>query len=143
MKRRIIAFLGLMVVLLTVNACSTKDSEKTIALFHEKLDTGAYDYICDNLLDEEALQSTARSGWMNLFESMENEGEITNREQQSGFSLKTNNGRTTTRLNYTFDMGGKTYYERIVTIERDDEEKILFYGFHKNEKKANKMVKEY
>ena len=126
---------------LMLTGCSTEAAEKTVKLFHEKLDNNELDYICDNLLDDEALESTARSEWISLFESINEGSKVQNRKQQSGFSKKTSNGITTTALKYTFEKNDLLHYERIVLIDRGTgPNKIYYYALNTDEKIADSYL---
>lgn len=130
---------------LLLSGCSTEAAEKVITTFHTKIDTGEHAYIYENMLDKDAQASTNRETWMAIFRELDTGEGVKNRQQQSGFSKSTKNGVTTTRLNYTFDKDGTTYYERIVVIDRGDggEGKILTYVYNSDEEKANEFVKAF
>ena len=119
MKRLLILFIAGFT--LSLNSCSTKDAEIVADEFHEKLDAKDIDYIVNNLIDN-GEGSIPKEDWTSYLELIVSWGEQTNREQSSGFSKKINNGITTVKLKYTFDLEERDFfmYERLILIDRGE-----------------------
>lgn len=122
MKRSLI-FLFILTSLV-VSGCSTEAAENVADEFHKNLDKGNYDFIVDSLayIDE----ATTEKDWSEFLSLVATWGPQKNREKKMGFSKKINNGMTTVKLSYTFEIEGTgLMHERIVLLNTDNGYKIL------------------
>ena len=103
-------FLLLLPAFLVLGSCSTAEAEKVADEFHQKFDNDEIDYIADNMIDTEATPEEI-DGFRDFLMGVRLGGKPENREKSTGFSKKMNNGITTVRLNYTFELQGKKVYE--------------------------------
>ena len=126
-----------------MSACGSGEANKIVDEFHKKLDAKEYDYICDNMLSEDALEATSREEWMGMFTTLDSWGKLKKRKKQSGFSSKTNNGITTVKLKYTFAIDTTLFYERIVTIDDGTGPKLLAFSVNTDEAVVDEFVAGY
>jgi hypothetical protein len=124
-------------------SCGTGDALQVADQFHEKLDNRAFDFICDSLLDEAALEATPREEWMAVFETVSSWGTITNRKKTNSFSIKTNNGISTVKYNYTMNIGELFFYEALVLRKRGGTHKILNFAINTNKDRTDEFTKGY
>lgn len=115
----------LVIVALGLTSCGGSDSEKIANDYHEKLDNHEYQYIIDNMCDEDLLAASGTEGIIDFFELVESWGPIKNRSKDIGFSVKPNTDYTTSKLNYTFENDMGTMYEGLVLIDRGEGYKLL------------------
>ena len=121
MKHFLILLVGISA--LTITSCSTAAAEKIADEFHQKLDAGDTDYIVKNLADTEDLSEDVWTDFLDLVISW---GPQTDRTKTSGFSTKINNGVTTIKLGYTFNViGYGLIHERLVLRDKGDGYKII------------------
>ncbi len=141
MKRPFIILLGL--IAFSITGCSTKDAEKTIENFHQHMDAGKFDLICDHLLSQDALNNTSRETWLEMFKTIDGWGERKNRQKKSGFSKKINNGISTVKLKYTFEVDGTVFYESFVISDDGEGEKISVYAVNTDEATVDDYTKDF
>ncbi|MBL7897550.1 MAG: hypothetical protein JNJ99_03360 [Crocinitomicaceae bacterium] len=133
MKRNFLVILTILTVIVT--SCGVGPAEETADEFHKKLDAGEYDYIVENLIDEEILNQTGPEVWYNMFDQIEALwGKAKERKQDFGFKSNMNNGVTTVQLDYVVEFEGYTVYERMFLVDRGKGSKIS--GVFMNEDKA-------
>jgi hypothetical protein len=128
---------------LFVQSCGADAAKDVVDTFHLKLIEKDFSYICDNLLDEEALKTTSRAQWIQVFESITSTGEITNIEQQPGFKSNSNDGITRVLLKYSFMLGEEKMYERIITIDRGEGTKIRSFAINSDEAQVESLVADF
>ena len=121
MKKYFLLFLP---VFLVLGSCSTAEAEKVADEFHKRFDNNEIDYIADNLIDTEASPSEIE-GFRDFLNGVRIGGKPENREKTTGFSKKMNNGITTVKLNYTFDLQDQKVYEGLVLVDRGEGYKIM------------------
>lgn len=80
---------------------------------------------------------------MHLLTTVDSWGEQKNREQQFGFSKKINNGISTVKLKYTFDIENTTFYESFVVTDDGNGEKISVYAVNTNEATVDDYTSAY
>lgn len=136
-------FLLLVPVLLFGSCAATAEAEKVATEFHKRLDNREYDYIMDNLIHEEELNSVGREGWEDFFATVDSWGKIRNREQTSGFSTKINNGVTTCKLSYTFETDLGLVHERVVLVDRGDGFMVGIVSMNSDESIVEEYTKDY
>lgn len=107
----------------------TKEAEAFADKFHNKFDADEIDYIADNMVDTKATDEEIE-GFRSFLSDVRKEGKPENREKSTGFSKKTNNGVTTVRLNYTFELEGEKVYEGLVLIDRGEGYKLHIVSMH-------------
>lgn len=112
-------FLLLLPAILILGSCSTAEAEKVADEFHAKFDNNEIDYIVDNMIDSHATDEELE-GFRNFLNGVRSNGKPSNREKATGFSKKMNNGLTTVKLNYTFDLEGEEVHEGLVLIDRGE-----------------------
>lgn len=121
-------------ILATISSCGVGAAEDLGEEFHKKLDAKEYDYIVDNLIDQEALAVTSKDAWFSLFTDMQaNWGTPTKREKSTGFKSNYDDGITNVQLDYTLTYDSRTIYERIFFSDRGEGFKIT--GLFLNEDK--------
>ena len=140
MKYPIILFA---LVLFSVTSCSTGEAKKVVEEFHQRMDANEFDYICDHLISETALEHSGRAEWMNLLTTVDSWGEQKNREQKFGFSTKINNGVSTVKLKYTFEIDNTIFYESFVVTDDGNGEKISVYAVNTNESTVDNYTSDY
>ena len=126
-------FLLFLPVFLVLGSCSTADAEKVADEFHKNLDAGNVDYIMNNLVDQEDSTPEELENFRYAIESLISQGEMTNRKKESGFNKNYNNGITTVKLSYTYEVQGTKMYERLVLISKDDGYKVLMFAMNPKE----------
>ena len=129
--------------LLTLNSCSTEDAEKAADEFHKRLDANEVIYICDNLVDQTDATDEDRENFRSFLNGIVAMGPQKNRKKTSGFNKKYNNGVTTVKLSYTFEVKGELIYESIVLVKRDEGYKVLMVSMHPDESFVNDYTKDY
>ena len=140
MKKSIFFFLGILFIL---GSCSTEAAEKVADEFHKKLDAGEVDYIVESLVDHEGSSDENLEEFRDFLTGVVRMGDQKNRQQTSGFSKKYNNGVTTVKLNYTFEVDGEIVYERLVLVDRDNGYKILMVTMHPDESYVEEFTEDY
>jgi hypothetical protein len=140
MKKFFFLFLGLSLLL---SSCSTDAAEKVADDFHEHLDKGDVDYIMDNLIYLEETGPEGIQEFRLALESLGLQGEQTNRQKETGFNKAYNNGVTTVKLSYTYEVQDTKVYERLVLIETDEGYKILMFIMHPDEAVAEEYTSQY
>lgn len=121
-----------LVSLLLASSCSTEAAEKTADLFHQKLDAKDYDYIINNLVDYEG--GATIEEWENFLNLLDSWGPQKNRSKQFDFSKKTQNGLTTVKLSYTFEVEKLgLVHERLVLVKREEGYKLLIVSMNSDE----------
>ena len=102
-----------------MSSCDVGSAEKMADEFHQHLKAGEYDYIADNMLDEESLVITPRAEWISLFSGMrEFYGPILEISKDMGFESSYNDGITTVKFDYTITFEKLKIYERIYFVDR-------------------------
>lgn len=123
MKHLLILLIGIST--LTFTSCSSAvEAEKVADNFHQKLDDGDTDYIVKNLADIEG--GVTEQEWRDFLELVNSWGPQTDRIKGTGFNTKINNGVTTVKLSYTFNV--EEYgliHERLVLVDRGEGYKIM------------------
>lgn len=116
---RRLPFILLALLAFVLGSCSTEDAEKVADEFHQKLDARDFDYIVNNLVD---LQGDAtEDDWHEFLELVDSWGPQSNRTKDVGFNKKINNGITSVKLGYTFELEELgLVYERLVLVDRGD-----------------------
>lgn len=140
MKKPILFILGLLFIL---GSCSTEAAEKVADEFHKKLDDGKVDYIVENLVDHEGSSEENLDEFRDFLGGVVRQGDHENRKQTTGFSKKYNNGITTVKLSYTFEVDGELVYERLVLVDRGEGYKILMVTMHPDESYVEDFTKDY
>src|SRR5690606_11459276 len=110
--------------LLILGSCGTAEAEKVADEFHKRFDNNEIDYIADNMIDSEATPQEIE-GFRNFLNGVRIGGKPENRDKNTGFSKKMNDGVSTVRLNYTFELAGQKVHEGLVLIDRGDGYKIM------------------
>ena len=137
MKKYFFLFIGLSLFL---TSCDTGAAEKVADDFHQHFDKGDISYICDNLLDTKTT-AEEKEGFRSFLQGVYNMGAITNRDKSLGFNEKINNGITTVKLNYTFEMNDETVYETLVFVDRGEGDGLKLLVVSMNPDKS--VVDEY
>ncbi|NOQ71875.1 MAG: hypothetical protein GQ574_07735 [Crocinitomix sp.] len=140
MKHLLILFIGLST--LTFTSCSSGASEKVADEFHQKLDEGDTKYIVDNLADSES--GVSEDEWQDFLDLVVGWGPQTERTKKTGFSAKTNNGITTMKLSYSFQV--EEYgliHERLVLVDRGEGYKIMIAMMNSDESVVENGTSEY
>ena len=107
-----------------MTGCSTEAAEKVADEFHQKLDEGDTDYIIENLADLEG--ETTTEDWHAFLELVQSWGPQSDRQKSTGFNKKINNGITSVKLEYTFELEEiGLVYEGIVLVDRGEGYKIF------------------
>jgi len=119
-------------LLIVFMSCSTEDASLVADDFHKHLDSGDYDYICNNLVDSEA-DPTFPDTFRNFLEVVGSWGAQTNRVKEPSFNKQYKNGLTTVKLAYSFDVDTIHMHERIVMVSREDGYKIILCNMNQNE----------
>ena len=120
MKHLLILFIA--IGTLTFTSCSTGAAEKVADEFHLKLDEGDTKYIVDNLADTESGVSV----------------------QEMGFSSKINNGVTTMKFSYTFEVEQfGLVHERLVLVDRGEGYKIMIAMMNSDESIVEQGTSQY
>lgn len=143
MKYRVpLIFVGLL--FLTLTSCqAVNDAEQVADEFHAKLDAHDHDFILDNLVDEEEIEVSGRDTWKNFLETVASWGKISNREQTNGFHIKTNNGLTTVKLEYTFENDYGLMYEALVLVSRGSGYKVLVVSMNTDKSEVDAYTKDF
>lgn len=114
-------FLLLLFPLLT--GCSNDAAEKIANEFHNRMESEDYPYIVEHLIDTE---TSTMEEWTEFFSVIKSWGKQHNRINKSNYNFKTNNGVTTVKLAYTFEVDGfDTMHERLILINRGKGYKIM------------------
>lgn len=101
--------------------------------FHQHLKAGEYEYIADNMIDDESLVITPREEWISLFSGMrEFYGAISEISKDMGFESSYNNGITTVKFDYTITFEKMKIYERIYFVDRGKGYKISGILYNEN-----------
>jgi len=135
-------FVALLAVGLLLSSCSTDKAELVADDFHQKLDEGDYDYICDNIIDSEADESLP-DNFREFFAQVDSWGPQSNRNKSIGFSKKYNNGVTTVKLDYEFDVTDYHMYESMVLVERTDGYKVFMCVMNSDKATVDAKTSEY
>ena len=115
----------LLLIPLTLIACSTEEAEKLADEYHKKLQAEQDEYIVDHLVDPEQLSLDGRDAWLGLFDLVHSWGKITNVTKSMGFHKNYNNGVTTVDLDYELEFEPRlTVQEKISLIDRGDGYKV-------------------
>lgn len=118
-------FILIVLTALVFGSCSTEKAEEIADEFHQKLDEKDFDYIVNNLVD---LQGDAtEDDWYGFLDLVDSWGPQLNRTKEIGFNKKINNGITSVKLSYTFELEELgLVYERLVLVDRGDGEYKIF-----------------
>lgn len=135
--------LFLAAVLFILASCSTAGAEKVADEFHKKLDEGKVDYIVENLVDHEGSSDENLEEFREFLNGVVSKGEQTNRKKTTGFSKKYNDGVTTVKLSYTFEVDGQLLYERLVLVDRSEGYKLLIVTMHPDEEFVEDFTEGY
>jgi hypothetical protein len=124
-----------LIALAGLSSCGVGAAEDVVTDFHKKLDAKEYDYIVENMLDQETVDATGGiEPWYGMFSYIESTwGTAESRDEAFDFSSNTNNGITNVVLNYTVKFKSLTVYERIFLVDRGNGFKIT--GLYMNESK--------
>lgn len=87
------------------------------------------------LLDEDALAENPAEQWLQHFKTVEAEMGGLKSYSKTAFNTSTNNGQTSTSLNYTVEYSKGTLYEKILFVKRNDGFKILGYQSNRDRSK--------
>ncbi len=140
MKRILLIF----TVLSLLSSCAGVDkAEKKADEYHEKLDAKEYDFIINNMCDENLIEDASEEGMMDFFLLVESWGDQKNRTKDSGFSIKTNDNYTTVKLNYTFENNIGTMYEGLIFVDRGNGYKLLTILYNENKSVIDSELEEY
>lgn len=140
MKKPILILVGFIFLL---GSCSTEAAEKVADEFHKKLDEGKVDYIVENLVDHEGSSEENLDEFRAFLGGVVRQGDHENRKKTTGFSKKYNNGITTVKLSYTFEVDGELVHERLVLVKRDEGYKILMVTMHPDESYVEEFTEGY
>lgn len=140
MKHLLILFIA--IGTLTFTSCSTGAAEKVADEFHLKLDEGNTKYIVDNLADTESGVSVQE--WEDFLNLVVSWGPQTNRAKVMGFSSKINNGVTTMKFSYTFEVEQfGLVHERLVLVDRGEGYKIMIAMMNSDESIVEQGTSQY
>jgi regulator of sigma D len=141
MKKYFFLFIGLSVIL---TACDSGAAEKAADEFHKRLDNGEVDYICQELLDTKSTPKE-RATFKAYLESVRSMGEMKNRKKEIGFSQKINNGITTVKLEYTFEVEDQLIYENVVFVDRGEGDgyKLLVVSMNPDKDVVDNYTQDY
>ena len=96
----------------------------------------------DNLADLE--EDVTKEDWHGFLTIVDGWGPQSNRKKKSGFSKKTNDGVTTVKLSYTFEIAEiGLVYERIVLINRGEDYKIRTVIMNSDEEVVIEATKDF
>ena len=137
-------FLLNILFLLVFSGCQAVGNAERIAdEFHEKLDAHDHDYIIDNLIDPESLESEGEDSWRGFLELISSWGEMTDRTSSSGFNYKSNNGISTVKLEYTFNTDLGFVYEALVLVDRGDGYKVMIASMNSDKAAVDEYTKDF
>ncbi|MFT5819202.1 MAG: hypothetical protein ACI8ZM_000425 [Crocinitomix sp.] len=142
MKHLLILFIGIST--LTLTSCSTGASEKVADEFHLKLDEGDTKYIVDNLADTDS--GVSEEEWQGFLDLVVSWGPQTERTKKMGFSSKINNGVSTMKLSYSFQVEEfGLVHERLVLVDYGKGEgyKIMIAMMNSDEDVVENGTSEY
>ena len=108
---------------------SVGQADDVAAKFYEKVENKAYTEVTD-LVDDEALKNHPAQVWTDLLEAKEEYWGDFISYKRTAFSTKTENGQTTTTLDFNVEHENGTVYERIKFIKRNDKMKIYNYQYN-------------
>jgi hypothetical protein len=113
-----------------ITSCeSVGQADDVAANFYEQVENKNYAGITE-LIDEEALKSHPAEVWTDLLKAKEGHWGDFISYKRTAFSTKTENGQTSTVLDFTVEHEKGTVYERIKFVKRNDKMKIYNYQFN-------------
>lgn len=130
MKRFSLFIAAIFVFLVFSPSCeSVGQADDVAAKFYEKVESKNYTEVAA-LVDEESLKNHPAEVWTDLLEAKEEYWGDFVSYKRTAFSTKTENGQTTTTLDFTVEHENGTVYERLKFIKRNDKVKIYNYQYN-------------
>lgn len=130
MKTALLSIGFIVVSLFTLNSCglgeAKKEAQAAAKIFHKHLKNHNHTSMI-NMIHPEGLKITPPEQWLEIFEGMDEFGEVQSIKKDAGFSSNYNNGVTTVELNYTIEFKEKTFNEQIIFQKDGETYKVLGY----------------
>lgn len=108
---------------------SVNKSENAADEFYRLVKEKDYDALVE-LIDENALENHPSNVWTDLLKAKEEYWGDYISHKRTAFSANTENGQTTTQLDFTVEHQKGTLYERLKFVQRDDKMKIFDYQYN-------------
>ena len=127
MKTALLSLGFIVVSLFLLNGCglseSKKEAQSSAKIFHKSMMNHDHASMI-KMIHPEGLKVTPEEQWLQIFEDMDEFGEIQSIKQKPSFHSSYENGVTTVELNYTIEFEAETFNEQLILQKESETFKI-------------------